>query len=96
MNYNISPRASAQADPDFTKAHRLFVESGLLEAHMRVALAEYLYQLHRDGPENQEQAAANHWKMVGAHELVRTFRNLVETAEVPTRQDANLSLNKKG
>lgn len=93
MNYNQTPKEAALANKEFEQAHRKLVESAIVENSLQITLREFSHQITRESPPNAEAA---YWRIRGAEEFVRLFRNLSERPELPKHEDAtNLGLNRK-
>lgn len=95
MNYNLSPRTAFLQDTKACTVHRSLVENPALERSLTVALAELVEQVSRAVTDSEHESAAAMYRIAGARDFVRIFRNLAETPQLPIAQDSvNLGQNR--
>jgi len=82
-NTNPSPKARFQRIGKAIETHRALIERDDLERGIDYALLEYQRML-ANMDQSANSAAACHFRMLGALEFLTVFRNLGETAQLPT------------
>lgn len=86
---NPTPKQTAMEIRGFIGKHRELVDSQQFQDSLFFAEAEYIHQLTRLAPSNiiasssEQAAAACFQRILGAHEFVRTLRNLSESPPAP-------------
>jgi hypothetical protein len=83
--FNPSPRTRFQADDRRLKAHLSLLERTDLQVSLDYALMEYQNILAGAG-NGLNDAAANHFKMVGVLQFLDVFKNLARQQAVPERK----------
>jgi len=82
MDINASPKAILIQDATRVKAHKLLVQNETFTSGVDASLLQYQRYLGQKDVESSE-AAANHYKMVGAMEFVAVLKTLAETPQIP-------------
>ena len=90
-DYHLTPlKRAVMEDGKFTERHKELVRQA--EQSLDVALAQFTQDLTR----HPCDSAAIFERIKGAHDFVRLFRNLCETADMPAITDSvNLAQNRK-
>lgn len=83
---NRTPKQRFHDHPEWLSQHNQFVVSPIFERGSDFALLQYQAYLSSQSVDGQN-AAANHFKMVGAIEFLQTFRLLAEKPMMPTVVD---------
>lgn len=79
-----TPKERFQGIPGMLTTHRQFYDSVESLIFLDVAMLEYVRSLARGG-----DAAANHWKMVGATEFIKELLKLSEQGVATRNTDTN-------
>lgn len=88
MNYNPPPRKELIESPEAIKRHHELVENETLRTHLRIALQEMQMRAAANtDPSNLQLCASAHLRMLGAHDFVDIFLNLVETAQPEAKKE---------
>jgi hypothetical protein len=94
MNYNINPKNEFLLDLKQAEAHRAVVQNPAVRKGLEVALAQMQRLIADTAPPEMGACAAAHLRCLGAHDLIETFYNLAETAQIAPRKDTtNLPSN---
>ena len=90
MNPNPTPKQRFVATKPMVERHRDLMQKPEFEAACDFAMMEYQQRLSAMNVTFND-AAANHFKITGALELIAIMRNLGETTPLPTKRiDDNL------
>lgn len=84
-NFNPTPKQRFQEDDRRVKAHLALLERTDLQASLDAALMQYQWGLSQNS-NNLNDAAACHFKSIGAWELINTFKRLVEQPPPPSKK----------
>ncbi len=82
---NPSPKARFQADKKLIEQHNRLIERSDLQTSIDYALLEYQAQLTGIAAGGNEAAAA-HFRLMGAHEFINIFKRLSEQHQEPIIQ----------
>jgi hypothetical protein len=80
---NPSPKTRFQENKNFVEQHRKLIERSDLQVSLDYAMLEYQKQLVATGSLGGNEAAASHFRMLGAHEFVQVFKLLAEQVQQP-------------
>ncbi len=89
-NFNPSPKQRFQEDDRRLKSHLALLERTDLAGSLDVALMQYQWELSENAS-TLNDAAANHFKISGALELLNIFKRLSQQhAPPPKKHDGSL------
>ena len=84
LNVNPTPKERFIAYKPFVDGHRELIGRPELQRGFDFALLEFQRELAA-GITDGNGAAANHYKLAGAHEFIRVFRKLAEQTVIPRK-----------
>lgn len=86
---NPTPKQLLAANKELLSRHRDFMQNPYLSQTIDMAMAQYVRVLAEKQAMDGNTAAANFFKIEGAHDFVNTLRRLGETPELPAQSTKN-------